>query len=112
MRRFYLMRHKDINGNSGIGVVAEGIVFDDGTGAFTWLTKIKTVTIFMKVSDVVALHSHNGRTEIAIEGSKKFSKCQEIAKEMKVKARLERKSKRRKDQYESNQKRILLESNH
>jgi hypothetical protein len=93
MKKFYLMRHIDVHGNSGVGVVAEGIIFGDGTGSFTWITKHKTVTTFLKVKDLIDLHNHEGRTEIVIEGTKKnlkkFEECDNIAHdrwaEMKVK---------------------------
>jgi len=85
MRRFYLLRHEDVNNNSGIGVVAEGVIFGDGSGSYTWLTKHKTVTTFIKVKDVIDLHSHGGKTEIVIEGVKrnikKFEKCDAAAHE-------------------------------
>jgi hypothetical protein len=93
MRRFYVQRHEDVNGNSGTGLVAEGVIFDDGTGAFTWLSKLKTVTVFLKIADVKQLHSHNGRTEVIIEGSKRFETCQTEARALKAKARLEKRMK-------------------
>ena len=81
MKRFYLLRHEDLHSNSGTGVVAEGVIFDDGTGAFTWLTPIKTVTTFWKVGEVKKLHGHEGRTEVIIEGKdKRFEWCQEQVK--------------------------------
>lgn len=91
MKRFYMRRHYDVNKKSGTGVVAEGIVFDDGTGAFTWLTKMKTVTTFWKVDDLKKLHGHNGCTEVIIEGpnnSEKFNACVMEAKSIKAEARL------------------------
>lgn len=91
MRKFYLLRHEDVNGNSGTGVVAEGVIFDDGTGAYTWLTKMKTVTTFWKIADVKAMHSHGGKTEVIIEGSKKFEECNQCARDIKNKRRQERK---------------------
>ena len=84
MKTFYLLRHEDVNGNSGCGVVAEGVIFDSGQAAMTWLTEFNTVTVFAKVSDVKKLHGHEGRTEVIIENvkkdSKKFEMCKELAK--------------------------------
>lgn len=91
MRKFYLLRHEDVNGHSGTGVVAEGVIFDDGTGAFTWLTPMKTVTTFWKMADIKRMHGHDGRTEVIIEGSKKFIECANKAKELKIAQRTERK---------------------
>ena len=87
MRKFYLLRHEDVNGYSGTGVVAEGVIFNDGTGAFTWLTPMKTVTTFWKMADIRKMHGHNGKTEVIIEGKKKFEECQKAAYELKMKQR-------------------------
>lgn len=95
MRKFYLLRHEDVNGYSGTGVVAEGVIFDDGTGAFTWLTPIKTVTTFWKMADIRKMHGHDGKTEVVIEGSnkKKYDDCVAAVSELKIKYRIERKRK-------------------
>ena len=81
MKSFYLLRHEDVHGNSGTGVVAEGTVFDNGLVAMTWLSEVPTVTIFPRLSSVEKLHSHNGRTEVIVQGSKKnvkrFEECKE-----------------------------------
>lgn len=98
MRKFYLLRHEDVNGYSGTGVVAEGVIFDDGTGAFTWLTPMKTVTTFWKMADIRKMHGHDGKTEVIIEGNKKFSECQDIAHQLKMKHRLELKASRKKEE--------------
>jgi hypothetical protein len=84
MKLFYLLRHEDVNGNSGTGVVAEGVIFDNGQAAMTWLSEFNTVTVFAKVSDIKKLHGHDGRTEVVIENvkkdAKKFRDCCEMAK--------------------------------
>ena len=97
MRKFYLLRHTDVNGFSGTGCVAEGILFDDGTGAMTWLTPMKTVTVFMKMADIRTMHGHDGKTEVIIEGKKKFEECQKLAKELKMKNRALRKKKEKEE---------------
>jgi hypothetical protein len=84
MKLFYLLRHEDVHNNSGTGVVAEGVIFDNGQAAMTWLTDISTVTIFSRIGDVKRLHGHEGRTEVVIENvrkdRKKFEMCREMAK--------------------------------
>ena len=97
MRKFYLLRHEDVNGYSGTGVVAEGVIFDDGTGAFTWLTPMKTVTTFWKMADIRKMHGHDGKTEVIIEGKKAFEACQSAARELKMKQRLEIRAKNKKE---------------
>lgn len=86
-----------MNGFSGTGVVAEGVIFDDGTGAFTWLTPKKTVTTFWKMADIRDMHGHDGKTEIVIEGTnkRKFEECNAKACELKAKHRLMRKRKKK-----------------
>lgn len=85
MKKFFLVRTEDINGNSGLGVVAEGIVFDTGLCAMTWLSDISTVTIYRKITDVEKLHGHGGRTKVVIEGRKRqanqFQACLEEVRE-------------------------------
>ena len=84
MKRFYLLRHEDVHDQSGTGVVAEGIVFDSGMAAMTWLTNDSTVTIFLKVSTIKKLHGHKGKTEFVLEGKHKlFVPCQESARNKK-----------------------------
>lgn len=90
MRKFYLLRHEDVHNNSGTGVVAEGVIFDNGMGALTWLTDEPTVTTFVRgVRGVKRLHGHDGKTEVIIEGVKKdavkFECCQDVVRTNKSK---------------------------
>lgn len=84
MKTFYLMRTEDVHGNSGTGVVAEGIIFDSGMCAMTWLSEIPTVTNFRRIQDVAKLHGHEGRTTVVVEGNrrqrKQFEECKEIVR--------------------------------
>lgn len=94
MRKFYLLRHEDLHQNSGTGVVAEGVIFDNGMGALTWLTDEPTVTTFVRgVRGVKRLHGHDGKTEVIIEGvkkdAKKFEHCQDAVRTKKAKRRNE-----------------------
>lgn len=88
MKKFYLLRHIDVNGNSGTGVVAEGVIFDNGLAAMTWLSEEPTVTTFVFPKSVKKLHGHNGATEVILEGKDdRFEPCQ-------TRLRLERKAKK------------------
>lgn len=84
MKTFYLLRKEDVHGNSGTGVVAEGIIFDSGMVAMTWLSDIPTVTTFRRIEDVSKLHGHGGLTEVIIQGKKKqvalFDSCVDQAR--------------------------------
>lgn len=62
--RFILYRHVDVSGVSGPGVVAEGIVFSDGTVAFRWLSDTPCTSVWTDIDSVLAVHGHGGLTEI------------------------------------------------
>lgn len=94
MKKFYLLRHEDEHENSGNGVVAEGIIFNSGMCAMTWLTPYSTITIFDKVTTVKKLHGHGGKTEVVIEGKhKRFEECKEIARQKKNEGKKKNESK-------------------
>jgi hypothetical protein len=90
MKLFYLYRKEDVHGNSGTGVVAEGVIFDSGLVSMTWLSAITTVTMFTSLKQVAELHSHEGRTKVIVEGHKKnavlFEHCREEARRFATKA--------------------------
>lgn len=64
MRRFHLVRHKDISGISGTGVVAEGGEFADGTVAMKWLTNLSILEVSPNIHTIEAVHGHGGSTTI------------------------------------------------
>lgn len=66
MKYFIMEREEDVSGISGIGIVAEGIIFSDGTVVYRWLSDIATTNIAKCIDDVEKLHGHDGRTEIRI----------------------------------------------
>lgn len=63
---FHLVRHDDISGLSGTGIVAEGIEFRDGTVALRWCGKDPTSVVFHDhgVTSVQRIHGHDGKTEV------------------------------------------------
>lgn len=70
---FTLHRYDDITGISGVGVVAHGAVFPDGTTVVRWRDLggpaaergvRPTTVIFPSIAAVEALHGHNGATRI------------------------------------------------
>lgn len=64
-RRFELHREVDHTGVSGVGVVAEGIVFSNGNVVVSWLGEHATVTTYPKgLATVEAVHGHGGATRI------------------------------------------------
>jgi hypothetical protein len=64
MKRFRLIREVDVSGVSGTGIVTEGVMFSDGTCAIRWLTKITSSALYNSVEDVIAIHGHEGATNI------------------------------------------------
>lgn len=64
MKVFVLDRLIDIHGVSGTGIVAQGVVFDDGTVAMRWLTDHRSTSFYESIEDLQAIHGHNGGTWI------------------------------------------------
>ena len=67
MKVFYLQRKEDESGVSGTGRIAQGIVFDNGKVALTWLSDHPSVTVYDNVGEVRAIHGHEGKTELIME---------------------------------------------
>jgi hypothetical protein len=63
-QRFVLLRSEDVSGISGVGKVASGCVFPDGSAVLHWNTDIFTTTLFEKFSDLEQLHGHNSATTV------------------------------------------------
>lgn len=65
MRRFVLRRSVDVSGVSGLGDVAEGCQFADGTVAIRWSTgEHRSTVIWSSVEAAEAVHGHNGATRV------------------------------------------------
>ena len=64
MKRFKLVRHVDVSGVSGTGIVAEGVVFHDGQVAVSWFGQHHCVSVWPDIESVVAIHGHHGSTVI------------------------------------------------
>ena len=65
-RRFRLVRHEDVSGVSGTGVVAHGAQFPDGTVALRWAVPGMPATwnLFDSIEQVELLNGHQGKTEV------------------------------------------------
>ena len=63
-RVFVLERHVDETGISGTGIVAEGVVFSDGTCAMRWISEHRSTAVYATLDDLRAIHGHNGQTRI------------------------------------------------
>ena len=63
-QRFWLVRHCDASGVSGTGLVAEGVRFSSGKVVLNWLRPPGSLGIFMSLADLLAVHGHQGQTQI------------------------------------------------
>lgn len=66
IRRFELVRHHDVTGLSGVGVVCWGVQFPDGRVATRWDAHggPAQTCAWDCVGDVVAVHGHDGKTTV------------------------------------------------
>lgn len=64
-RLFLLQRHEDPTGVSGVGQVAEGVEWSDGTVSLRWKGDDACTTFWDKgIASVEAVHGHGGMTEV------------------------------------------------
>lgn len=63
-RRFVLDRIEDMTGVSGIGTVAWGVVFPDGTVAMRWNTEWTSTAVYESMEHVEHVHLHHGATQV------------------------------------------------
>ena len=75
MKCFQMRRTEDETGVSGIGIVAEGVEFDNGKVALTWLANplLTSVAVYDRMDDVIMIHGHGGKTVIEIIGGGEIS---------------------------------------
>jgi hypothetical protein len=67
MKPFLMIRTEDESGISGTGVVAEGVVFQDGTVVIRWQThhiEHHSTVVWPSIESVLFIHGHKGRTTI------------------------------------------------
>ena len=64
MKLFRLDRDLDVSGVSGVGSVAQGVEFDDGTVVVRWLGNTPTTTMHANMASVEKIHGHHGYTRI------------------------------------------------
>lgn len=63
-RTFQMIRHVDVTGISGTGVIAEGTQFRDGTTVLRWYGDHPSTAVWPSVEEIAAVHGHQGATEI------------------------------------------------
>lgn len=64
-RLFILQRHLDVSGISGVGPVAEGVEWSDGTVSLRWKGDHPSTTFWQAgIPAIEAVHGHGGATEV------------------------------------------------
>lgn len=63
-RRFNLVRYVDHTGVSGVGNVAEGVMFSDGSVVLHWFGEHSSIVVWRSLDDAIAVHGHNGATRV------------------------------------------------
>lgn len=69
-RSFVLYRHVDPSGISGVGVVAEGAQWSDGTVSLRWLGPSPSFSNWDNLGTLLAVHGHQGATEAVFAGAR------------------------------------------
>lgn len=64
MKRFQLVRDVDVSGVSGIGVVAEGVVWDNNKATVHWFGERQSIVMWDSIEDAIAIHGHGGATRV------------------------------------------------
>jgi hypothetical protein len=63
-RRFLLNRAADPSGVSGLGVVATGCLFPDGSCVLRWHRSVRSTVLYDTMEDLLAVHGHGGATTV------------------------------------------------
>ena len=63
-RRFHLYRRNDVTGVSGTGIVADGILWPDGTASLKWRGEDSSVVFWFSLASLVKVHGHDGATVV------------------------------------------------
>ena len=61
---FFLRREEDETGVSGVGHVADGVVFPNGKAVLCWLGELSSVGVYSSLADLEKIHGHNGKTKV------------------------------------------------
>jgi len=63
-KTFKLVRHADVSGVSGTGIVAEGVTFNSGQTVICWTRPPYTLAVYTSLEAVLSVHGHDGLTQI------------------------------------------------
>lgn len=65
---FHLEREVDCTGVSGLGLVAYGVIWEDGQVTLKWET---TLSVFPNIEAVERIHGHGGNTKIIYDSNER-----------------------------------------
>lgn len=66
VRVFQLVRHVDVTGFSGVGVVADGVIWPDGAVSMRWRGAVRTTVEAQCLADIELIHGHGGATRVVL----------------------------------------------
>lgn len=64
IKTFYLLRHSDVNGLSGTGVVAIGSLYPNGEAHMLWVSFKSSFEMHKSIDALIDIHGHQGATEL------------------------------------------------
>ena len=67
VRLLHLERDEDVSGVSGVGIVAYGVQFPDGTICLRWDTVVSSTVIYNNAEDLETIVGHGGRTRVVFD---------------------------------------------
>jgi hypothetical protein len=68
---FHLQRDTDVSGVSGTGVVADGVIWPDGTVSVRWRGQHPSIVFWRSLDSVKVIHGHDGATRIVLPSSER-----------------------------------------
>jgi hypothetical protein len=78
-RLFRLIRQVDESGVSGVGHVADGCEFYDGTCVLKWRVAGSALGVYTSIGNLESIHGHNGATKIVWESQNEASLPKSLA---------------------------------
>lgn len=64
IKTFYLNRMTDVNGLSGTGIVAVGVVYPNGKAHMQWISFKSSFEMHESVESLIDIHGHGGATQL------------------------------------------------
>ncbi len=61
---FQLVRFEDESGVSGVGIVADGVRWPDGSASLRWRGDLASLGFYSSMADLVKIHGHGGKTRV------------------------------------------------